>query len=157
MAFRQRVAAPSAEKLGARFLVVQLQSTILAIWAETVRGVLTTADVQPGSSVVLLGESYEHSQLAARLHLREQGVTVDSRYVLCAHGQARCVVPVDRVLGLTDIRRQDILPLPAMLQGNERLWYRGIFLFQDGLALVLNPDWLLHEAESASQVVALTS
>lgn len=154
MAFRQRVAAPSAEKLGARFLVVQLHDTIFAIWADTVRGVLPPADVRPDASVVLLGESYGHTQLAARLHLREGSITADSRYVLCARGQARCVVSVDRVLGLTDIRCQDILPIPAMLQGNERLWYRGIFLFQDGLALVLNPDWLLHEVEPANQVLA---
>ena len=157
MAFRQRVAAPSAEKLGARFLVVALQETILAIWAETVRGVLTPAEIRPDSSVVLLGESYEHTQLAARLRLREGSVTADSRYVLCARGQTRGVVSVDRVLGLTDIRRQDILPLPSMLQGDERLWYRGIFLFQDGMALVLNPDWLLHEAESSHPVLAAGS
>ena len=153
MAFRQRVATPSTDKLGARFLVVQLQDTVVAIWADTVRGVLTSADVRQDTGVVLLGESYAHTPLAARLHLQEGSVTADCRFVLCGRGQARCVVRVDRVLGLTDIRRQDIVPIPAMLHGSERLWFRGVFLFQDGLALVLNPDWLLHEPELVDQTL----
>ena len=153
MAFRQRVAAPSADQLGARFLVVQLRGTTLGIWADTVRGVLTPADVQENVGVVLLGESYPHTRLASRLHLGEATLTTESRFILCGRGQARCVVSVERVLGLTDIRRQDILPLPAMFQGQERHWYRGVFLFQSGLAVVLNPDWLLHETETSDHTL----
>ncbi len=154
MAFRQRVSTPSPDQLHARFLLVGLHDTILAIWADTVRGVLTPAEVPRDRSVVLLGEAYEETNLAVRLGLRDVRPTAEARFVLCSRGQARCVVSVERVLGLTDVRGQDILPLPSMMVGKERLWFRGVFLFREGMALVLNPDWLVQQAKSATSALA---
>jgi chemotaxis signal transduction protein len=155
MAFRQRVTAPSADKLGARFLVARLHDTTIGIWAETVRSVLTPGEVQLGQDLVLLGERYVHTSLARRLGLRECSLTADSRYVLCSRGQARCVVPVDEVIGLMDIRRQDILPLSSLFTGDERLWFRGLFLFQNTMALVVNPDWLVQNVEAGQPGLSL--
>jgi hypothetical protein len=52
---------------------------------------------------------------------------------------------VDQVIGLTDIRREHILPLPRLFNGEERVWFRGLFLFNDVVALLVNPDWLVQE------------
>jgi hypothetical protein len=52
-------------------------------------------------------------------------------------------VLVDEVLGLTQVARSDIRPLPGQFVGPERLWFSGLFLFQSSVALVVNPEWLL--------------
>ncbi len=153
MAFRQRVTGPSADTLSARFLVVQLQHSILAVWADTVRGVLKPEEMEGRHEVVLLGDTYRPTNLARRLSLPSAATHSDSRFVLCHRGQGRCVVAVDQVLGLTDVRRDDIQPLPALFVGEERVWFRGLFLFQERMAVVLNPDWLVHDLESSTPVL----
>ncbi len=154
MAFRQRVTGPSADQLTARFLVARLGESTFGIWADTVRGVFTPADVPSGQEALLLGERYPYTSLAARLGLSEAHPTAASRAVLCGKGQARCVIAVDEVIGLTDVRRVDIMPLPLLFQGRERTWFRGVFLFQDSMALVVNPDWMLNPRESEEATVA---
>lgn len=156
MAFRQRVTAPEVDKLGARFLVVQLQATTLAVLADSIRGVLKPEEVRGGEDVVLLGESYRHTSLPQRLKMQERPKTADTRLVLCSRGQGRCVVAVDRVLGLTDIRREDILPLSPLFVGDERLWFRGVFLFQESMALVVNQDWLVHDLDASASALSAT-
>lgn len=148
MAFRQRVTGPSADQLTARFLVARVGESTIGIWADTVRGVLTPAEVPCGQDVLLLGERYAHTGLAVRLGLIETQMTSTARTVLCAKGQARCSITVDDVIGLTDVRRVDVMPLPLLFQGRERTWFRGLFLFQDSMALVVNPDWMLNPLES---------
>lgn len=154
MAFRQRVTGPSADQLTARFLVARLGESTVGIWADTVRGVFAPAEVPNGQDAWLLGERYAHTSLAVRLGLIEAHPTPASRTVLCAKGQVRCSITVDEVVGLTDVRRVDIVPLPPLFQGRERTWFRGLFLFQDSMALVVNPNWMLNPLDSEEAVLA---
>jgi chemotaxis signal transduction protein len=145
MAFRQRVTAPTADSHTARFLVVRLHRTHLAIWAESVRGVFTERELDAKQEIVLLGERYTPMNLAARFRLPEPRHTSETRTVLCSRDRWRCASSVDQVIGLTDIRREHILPLPRLFNGEERVWFRGLFLFNDVVALLVNPDWLVQE------------
>jgi hypothetical protein len=65
------------------------------------------------------------------------------REVLCGLQVAEQVVLVDDVIGLTEIHKEQIRPLPLQFTGSERLWFAGLFLFQDTVALMVNPEWLL--------------
>lgn len=150
MAFRQRVTGPSADTLMVRFLVVQVQDATLAVWADSVRGVLTAEDVGAKHDIMLLGETYRMTGLARRLGLAQEQLTAHTRFVLCHRGQGRCMIAVDRVLGLTDIRRDAIQPLSPLFSGEERVWLRGLFLYDEGMAAVVNPDWMVHDPESAA-------
>jgi hypothetical protein len=145
MAFRQRVTAPTADSHTARFLVVRLHCTYLAIWAESVRGVFTERELDAKQEIFLLGERYTPMNLAARFRLPEPRHTSETRTVLCSRDRWRCASSVDQVIGLTDIRREHILPLPRLFNGEERVWFRGLFLFNDVVALLVNPDWLVQE------------
>jgi chemotaxis signal transduction protein len=152
MAFRQRVTAPTADAQTARFLVVRLHRTYLAIWAESVRGVFTERECDVEQEIVLLGERYTPMSLAARFRLPEPLHTPDTRTVLCSRDRWRCATSVDQVIGLTDIRREHILPLPRLFSGEERVWFRGLFLFQDAIALLVNPDWLVQEDQASRRL-----
>lgn len=152
MAFRQRVSGPSADTLMVRFLVVQIHDTTLAILADTVRGVLTPEDVGERREILLLGETYRMTALAARLNVPQAPLTSATRFVLCHRGQGRCIVTVDRVLGLIDLRRDAIHPLSPLFSGEERIWFRGLFLYDEGMAAIVNPDWMVHEPEAVAAV-----
>lgn len=152
MAFRQRVTTPTADSHTARFLVVRLHRTYLAIWAESVRGVFTERECDPKRDIVLLGEHYTPMNLAARFRLPDPRPTPETRIVLCSRDRWRCASPVDQVIGLTDIRREHILPLPRLFSGEERLWFRGLFLFQEAVALLVNLDWFVQEDQTGRRL-----
>lgn len=152
MAFRQRVTTPTADSHTARFLVVRLHRTYLAIWAESVRGVFTERECDPKREIVLLGERYAPMNLAMRFRLPDPRPTPETRIVLCSRDRWRCASPVDQVIGLTDIRREHILPLPRLFSGEERMWFRGLFLFQEAVALLVNPDWLVQEDQTGRRL-----
>jgi chemotaxis signal transduction protein len=68
---------------------------------------------------------------------------------------ARCALLVDR------IERMDALSaihaLPRAFRGDERLWYLGLALFDDGVVPMLNPQGLLsreHLAQLDARAVA---
>ena len=42
-------------------------------------------------------------------------------------------------------KRPEILPLPPQFRGEEQGWYQGMILFENSVALVLNPAWVLEE------------
>jgi chemotaxis signal transduction protein len=80
----------------------------------------------------------------------------DSRIILFAKGEGRISLPVAQVHGLKDIDESQVLPLPHHFKGDERRWYQGMVLFEDGVALVLDPGWLIEGcvAQPATQHVA---
>jgi hypothetical protein len=69
------------------------------------------------------------------------------REVLCGYQTAQQAVLVDEIIGLTEVSKDQIRPLPAQFTGPERRWFSGLFLFRDTVALLINPEWLLVQAE----------
>ena len=127
------------------FLVVRLGETRLALPADGVRGVLTPAEAGIGDSISAVGITYRHIDLAGLLLLTAEFSTTDTRVVLYSNGRTHGAVRVEQVFGLTDVEPTQCVPLPAHFRADERTWFSGMILHEGGLALVVNPSWLLGE------------
>lgn len=138
MSLRARQATPAVE-LG-QWLVAVRNGTHFAFPAEIVRGLGASDDLPPAA----------HGMPSADLMCHFPGTVVvgaPGREVLCGHESAQQVVLVDDIIGLTEISKEQIRPLPGQFTGPERHWFAGLFLFRDTIALMLNPEWLLVPGE----------
>ncbi len=140
----------------AQYLVVGYGSATLALPADLVRGILTPPETGAQSALTIMGETYHAEDVRARLEIpaAPDGIS-EARTVLCSHGVRHRAFQVDRVLELTDVERTQILPLPPHFRSAEREWFAGLFLYLDGIALIVNPDWLLNERESPLSTSAM--
>jgi hypothetical protein len=126
----------TATELG-QWLVAIRGGTHFAFPAEVVRG-LASSEAPPSAE--------ERALPRADLMRHFPGASAPGsprRGVLCGNQVAEHVVLVDDVIGLTEIHKEQIRPLPRHFTGSERLWFAGLFLFQDTVALMVNPEWLL--------------
>ncbi|MFO0698927.1 MAG: chemotaxis protein CheW [Nitrospira sp.] len=96
-------------------------------------------------SPVVQGVSYRVIDLAVRLFLPGERLRERIDVVLLRHEQSRGSVRVQKVHGILEIQRSQVLPLPAQFRGPERRWYRGLILFNHSVALVLNTAWVFEE------------
>ncbi len=126
-----------------RLLVVDFGNIHLAIPADTVRGILKPEQVPDSDVLCVLGVSYPLIDLARRLGLPRKPSTADIRVILCSEGGRHCAFQVDHVIGLIDVGRLGLLPLPPQFRGEERRWFDGLFVFRETAALVLNCGWIL--------------
>jgi chemotaxis signal transduction protein len=145
MSLRGHHKAVATHEEGISFLVVRLGETRLALPADGVRGVLTSAEVEIGDSIKAVGITYRHIDLAGLLMLSADFSTTDTRTVLYSNGRSHGAVRVEQVFGLTEVEPTQCVPLPAHFRADERTWFSGMILHGGGLALVVNPTWLLGE------------
>lgn len=135
----------------ASFLIVRLGNNYMALPAEGVRGVLTQEEAGTQQTVTSAGIIYHPVDLAERLSVVAHLSGVEFRTVLYSTGHSHSAIGVEQVVGLTDVERQDCLPLPIQFQGDERNWFQGMMLYENELVLILNPLWVLGElADHAS-------
>ena len=73
-----------------------------------------------------------------------------TRVVLLADQGIRGSIRVSDVHGTLEIQPSQILPLPAQFSGDERHWYRGMILFENSIAMILNPTWVLEATSGAA-------
>jgi hypothetical protein len=147
----------------ASFLVVRLGGSYLALPAAGVRGVLTQEEAGHEEAVTVAGIVYQQLDLAQRLSVVADLSGIEMRTVLYSAGYSHGAIRVEQVVGLTDVGRKDCLPLPPQFQCDERNWFGGMLLYQDQLALILNPSWVLGESsnvvpvpvEQAEQLIAV--
>lgn len=126
-----------------RFLIVTVGGVHLALPADRVQGLLTMEEAGTGDSVILRGVTYCGVDLASRLGLPADDEGPDTRVVLLEDRQRRGAIRTAHVHGLTEYEPTQVLPLPRHFQGEEQTWYQGLVLFQESVALVLNPGWAL--------------
>jgi chemotaxis signal transduction protein len=127
------------------FLVVRLGPSFLALPATGVRGLLTMEEAGHQQAVTVAGSPYELIDLAQRLSVVADLSGPDVRTVLYSNGYSRGAIPVEQVVGLTEVERKDCFPLPPQFQRDEQNWFAGMMLHQDQLVLILNPSWALAE------------
>jgi hypothetical protein len=127
------------------FLITMLCGRYLAFEAELIQGVLTHEDVGCLQVPVVQGITYRVVDLTTRLNLASERLWDETDVVLLADGTRRGSVRVQKVHGILEIQRSQVLPLPAQFHGPERRWYRGMILFDRSVALVLNTAWVLEE------------
>ena len=134
-----------------RFLIVTLGERYLALDAESICGLLTLEEIGNVESPTVHGMVYEAINLADRLSVpNDQGGT-SPHVVLLSGRETRGSVRVTTVQGLLELPLSQVLPLPMQFRGAERHWYRGMILFAESIALVLNTTWVLNEQMSDSE------
>ena len=152
MGLRGHKTAVVSSGLAVRFLVTLMGPMHMAFPSHWVRGLVTPAEEGPDGHVTWANASYERADLARRLKIQAEGVTAETRIVLYANEQRSRSFAVDRVVGLIDVERAMIQPLPAQFRGGERERLLGLFVESSYIALIANPFWVL-ELPSRSNVL----
>ncbi|HET8580559.1 MAG TPA: chemotaxis protein CheW [Nitrospiraceae bacterium] len=135
-----------------RFLVVTCAETYFALHADIVRGLMTPEEAGSGEAVTAVGVTYPLRDLAGRFGLPEVSSAPESRIILCTLGNFHKGFRVNQVLGLTDVEKERLRPLPPHFSGPEQKWFAGLFLFGETIALHVNSSWLLGEETGPAQL-----
>ena len=143
MSLRGRHARATSLAPTVRFLVVTLGGTHFALHADRVQGLLTVEEAASAESLTVQGVAYAGIDLATRLQLPADADGPETRVVLFSNGTARGNIRVAQVHGLKELEQSQVLPLPRHFQGEEQAWYQGMVLFEESVAMVLNPAWLM--------------
>lgn len=140
-----------------RFLVVRCEETCFALPADIVRGLMTLEEAGPAEAVTTLGVTYRLRDMAAHFGLPPISSAPESRIILSTMDNFHKGFRVSQVLGLADVDNERIRPLPPHFGGPERKWFAGLFLFQETVALMVNPGWLLGEERGPAQLLQLSA
>ena len=143
MSLRGRQAGTTSVAPRSRFLIVTVGGTHLALHADRVQGLLTMEEAGLAEALTVQGLTYARLDLGTPLHFRDDAEGPDTRIVLLSSGSVRGNIRVAQVHGLKEIEQFQVLPLPRHFQGEEQGWYHGILLFEESVALVLNPAWVM--------------
>lgn len=143
MSMRGRSAKAISSAPAARFLVVTVGGTHLALHADCVRGLLTLEEASSAEALTVQGVTYVCIDLSARLQLGIVADGSETRLVLLSNGERSGHIRVGEVHGLKELEQVQVLPLPKHFKGEERSWYQGMLLFEESVALVLDPAWLM--------------
>jgi len=133
-----------------RFLIVTLGGRYLALDAESVCGLLTVDECGSVEDPTIHGMTYRAINLVDLLDIRNDQDGTNAHVVLLSERDARGSIQVTGVEGLLELQQSQVLPLPMQFRGPERHWYRGMILFAQSIALVLNTTWVLDEQASAT-------
>ena len=87
--------------------------------------------------------SYERTDLAGRLRIHPNIPTAETRIVLYGNEQRSRSFMVGAVLGLVDIDRSEVHPLPPQFRGGERDRLPGYLSTSAYIALITNPFWVV--------------
>jgi len=126
-----------------RMLVVTSGQVTLAISATAVEGILPPEEAGVAGPVTVREIAYPITDLTHRLDSAPSTGARDPRVILCANRGCHRGVRVDQVLGLTEVEIRHLRPLPPHFSAEERTWFQGYFLYHEGIALWVNPDWLV--------------
>ena len=142
-----------------RMLVVTSGPVNLAISATAVEGILPPEEAGLAGTVTVREITYPVTDLARRLGYAPAASANDPRVILCGSRGFRRGFRVDQVLGLTEVEIRHLRPLPPHFAAEERTWFKGYFLYHEGIALWANPDWLVGDdpaGESPEPLVGAT-
>lgn len=143
MGLRGQRAVSVSNGQAVRFLVTLIGGSSVAFPAQWVRGIVMPAAAGPGGLVTWAGTRYERTDLAARLKFVAQDLSSDTRLILYGNEEQSRSFLVDKVLGLLDVERALIHPLPVQFRGKERERLLGFFVDAAFVALIANPYWAL--------------
>lgn len=143
MGLRGHKAVVSSGGQAIRFLVAFIGPTHFAFPAQWVRGIITPAEAGSEGPVVWAHSSYEWTDLSGRLTIVATAATAETRVVLYGNEQQSRAFVVDGVLGLVDVERTQVHPLPPQFRGGERDRLLGFLVESAYVALITNPFWVL--------------
>lgn len=155
MGLRTHKAADPTGSQSIRFLVARIGEPLFAFPADWVRGVVTLSEAGNGSTVAWAGSTYDHTDLAERLTRTTPKPGSESRIVLYGNDDRSRAFLVDQVVGLVDVIRHEIRPMPPHFRGAERERLIGFFMDPAYIALIANPYWVLELPSSKDVLGAL--
>ena len=129
-----------------RYLIVSVAAQRFALSADLIQGLLTLEESRSVGILTVQGHDYPPLSLAGRLGLAEAGDGPEIRFVLVGRAGTRACIRVEQVHGLVEVERDRVLPLPGQFRSDERNWYIGLILLEEGVAVGLNSAWLIEGA-----------
>ena len=126
-----------------RFLVTLIGNSSVALPAHWVRGIAMPAEAGRDGLVTWAHVPYDRTDLAGRLKIVSNGSAAESRLILYGNEEKSRSFVVDKVLGLIDVERALIHPLPPQFRSGERDRLLGFFVAHSYVALIANPFWVL--------------
>lgn len=150
MSLRGRHARATSVVPTFRVLVVAVGGVPFGLHADRVQGLLTVEEAGSAGPLTVQGVTYASIDLASRLELAPDADGPETRVVLLSHGTARGSIRVAQVHGLKELEQSQVLPLPRHFQGEEQRWYQGMMLFEESVAMILAPTWLMQGASVGS-------
>lgn len=139
------VPAPSAS-LSRRFLMVSINRGYLAFEAGSVMRVTTVKELE----CVDDSTAYKTIDLAMRLNSPDSSTDPNAPVVVLTDRGTECRIQVGYVHGRLEIQPSQILPLPSQFCNGEGQWYRGMILFENSVAFILNSPWIVQEYVGAN-------
>lgn len=143
MSLRGHNRGSAAQVSTERYLVVSVASQRFALSANLVQGLLTLEESRSVGVLTVQGHDYPPLNLAGRLGLAEAGDGPETRFVLVARAGTYACIRAERVHGLVEVEHACVLPLPGQFRSDERNWFNGFVLLEDGVAVGLNSVWLI--------------
>lgn len=151
MGLRSRAATPAVAVAGTRqYLVATCSGVYFAIPAEIVRSILQLGEGVAETARSAFGLKASPSHLAERFGLTGSYLSPEARIVVCGVRLAYQAYFIDALEGLYDVQASQLKPLPSAFTGPERRWFTGLFLFREGVSLVVNSEWLLDSDNNQS-------
>ena len=123
-----------------RFLVIACGALNIALPDNFVRGILRPEEADTTASNV--AAIYHLIDLGDRLQQGPSRETPESRIILCGKDEPYAF-KVDQVYGYVDLEAREIRRLPAHLVGEQPHCLTGLFLVGEGMACLVDLDWLL--------------
>lgn len=135
---------PRGDETGTRQLLLVLCGGLtFAVPADVVRG-MAGEDGRPAAEALAgLGVAGPVEEFGDMFGVRPDPASSEPRVIVCGTADHARAFRVDRVLGVEDLPETDFRRLPVQFTGQERQWFGGLFLHGDGLALLVNPGWLI--------------
>jgi hypothetical protein len=155
MALRTHKTTGSTLPHAVRLLVAKIGPSCFAFPADWVRGIVTPTEAGTDLVVTWAGATYERTDLGARLGCSSHPNDTDSRMILYGNNDRTRAFSVDSVVGLVDVLRHDIRPLPPHFRGSERQRLIGLSLHDSYIALITNPFWVLGLPSGKDDLAAL--
>ncbi len=151
MSLRGGIATAGQKDKEKQVLVTMFGETCFAFPVDTIRGTVPQASDRSAQGVTAYGMEFPFVNLSSQSGFFPAKDPKDPRTILCMLGNLRGAIPVDAVLGLVTIKEREVRPLPRHFTGPERGWFPGLFLFQETVALLINPKWILGQTSSSVQ------
>lgn len=146
MSLRGGIAAAGKKDQESQVLIAKFGETCFAFPVDIIRGTVPRAEGHSSQPVSAYGMEFPLVDLTARSGFSPATNPRDPRTILCMLGDLRGAIPVDAVIGLMKLKQTDLRPLPQHFSGPERGWFPGLFLYEDSVALMINPTWVLEQS-----------
>lgn len=129
-----------------KVLITTFGQTCFAFPVDIIRGTVPRTEDDSTQSVSAYGMEFPLVDLSSRSGFVPAVKPKDPRTILCMLRDLRGAIPVDAVVGLIKLKQTEVRPLPRHFSGPEREWFPGFFLYQDSVALLINPMWVLSQS-----------